>query len=338
MPRLPGVSSPLHTFMPLRTFLARATGALLLTLLALGTAIWLAATHDDMVQLPDEPVWRQPLPAAHPPAGMRFAVMRTGDSAGALEALVVNGGRWTVQRHPVQMAVLVQHPQGSFLFDTGLGTQVGRQFAANTWLDRQFFAYRPATPAVTQLKQAGWAPEAIGFIAPSHMHWDHISGLSDFPTATVRVLVEEREGAERGHAPGFLRSQFADVQRWQPLTMDSGPWLGFARSQDLFGDGSALLVPLGGHTAGQVGLVLSLPSGRRLLFTGDVSWTMEGLRQPADRSWLLRKVVHVDGDEAANQRVLQRLHQLMLAHPELELVPAHDEHVAAQLPQFPHLQ
>jgi glyoxylase-like metal-dependent hydrolase (beta-lactamase superfamily II) len=324
--------------MPHRTLLVRAAWALLFTLLALGAAVWRAATVDDMARLPDEPVWRQPLPAAHPPTGLRFAVLRTGESAGALEALVVTGGRWTVQRHPVHMAVLVQHPQGNFLFDTGMGTQVDAQFAANSWLNRQFFGYRKGVPAVTQLQQAGWPASRIGFIVPSHMHWDHISALSDFPAAAVRVLGAERDGAEHGQAPGFLRSQFAGVQRWQPLAMSDGPWLGFERSQDLFGDGSAVLVPLGGHTAGQVGLVLSLPSGRRLLFTGDVSWTMAGLRQPADRSWLLRQVVHVDGDEAANQRVLQRLHQLMQAHPELELVPAHDEHVAAQLPQFPHLQ
>jgi hypothetical protein len=97
----------------------------LLTALCFGT--WRAATVQDLPTLPDEPVWHQPLPAAHPPAGLRFAVMRTGETAGTPEALLVH------------MAVLVQHPHGSFLFDTVQGTQVTHQFAANTWLDRQFF-------------------------------------------------------------------------------------------------------------------------------------------------------------------------------------------------------
>jgi glyoxylase-like metal-dependent hydrolase (beta-lactamase superfamily II) len=306
--------------------------------MALCFATWRTATVQDLPTLPDDPAWRQPLPAAHPPAGLRFAVMRTGETAGTPEALLVTGGRWTVTRQLVHMAVLVQHPQGSFLFDTGLGTQVARQFAANTWLDSQFFAYRPLTPAVTQLQQAGWSPERIAFIVPSHMHWDHISALSDFPQVPVMVSAAERQGAEHGQAPGFLRSQFAGVRQWQKLPLSSGPWMGFPQSQDLFGDGSAVLVPLGGHTAGQVGLVLSLPSGRRYLFTGDVSWTMAGLRAPADRSWLLRQFVHVDGDTHANQLTLLRLNQLMRAHPELQLVPAHDEQVAARLPQFPNLE
>jgi glyoxylase-like metal-dependent hydrolase (beta-lactamase superfamily II) len=169
------------------------------------------------------------------------------------------------------------------------------------------------------------------------MHWDHVSALSDFPQAPLLVRDAERQGAEDGRAPGFLRSQFASVRYWQTVPLSSGPWMGFPQSQDLFGDGSAVLVPLGGHTAGQVGLVLRLPSGRCYPFTGDVSWTMVGLRTPADRSWLLRHVVHVDGDTHANQLTLLRLHQLMRAHPELQLVPSHDEQVAAQLPQFPNL-
>ncbi len=315
----------------------RALGAVIFTLLLATAAIWRAATLDDMPRLPDEPAWREPLPAARPPAGLRYAVLRTGESRGALEAFIVTGGRWTAWRRPVQMAVLVQHPQGSFLFDTGLGERVGEQFAANGWLDQQFFAYSVFKPAAAQLQAAGWGTGAVKFIVPSHMHWDHVSGLPDFPQAEVLVRTDERSGAEHGHAPGFLQSQFAGVKRWRFLPFDSGPWMGFAQSQDMFGDGSVVLVPLAGHTAGQVGMVLSLPGGQRLLFTGDVTWTEDGLKRAADRSWLLRRLTHVDGDPAANQQVLQRLNQLMRAHPELKMVPAHDEFVAASLPQFPHM-
>jgi glyoxylase-like metal-dependent hydrolase (beta-lactamase superfamily II) len=278
---------------------------------------------------------RAPLPPAHPPAGLRFSVVPTASSRGALEALIVAGGSWWRQRQPVQVAILIDHPKGTLLFDTGLGRQVDAQFAVNTWLDRQFFAYGDVHPAVDQLAAAGWPASRIRMVLPSHMHWDHVSGLPDFPDAEVWVSAAERAGAEHGAPPGFLRSQFAGVRHWRELRFDGGPWLDFPASHDVFGDGSVVLVPLAGHTAGQVGLCLSLPSGQRYLFTGDVTWTREGIERAADRSWLLRRLVHVDHDARENQQAIVHLHQLMRAHPELTLVPAHDEHLIATLPRFP---
>jgi hypothetical protein len=91
----------------------------------------------------------------------------------------------------------------------------------------------------------------------------------------------------------------------------------------------------GEHTADQVGLALSLPCGRRYLFTGDVTSAMVGLRAPADRSWLLRHVLHMDADKNAKQQALLQPPQLMRVHPELRTVPAHGEQVATHLPSFP---
>ncbi|MGE5451104.1 MAG: MBL fold metallo-hydrolase [Acidobacteriota bacterium] len=277
-------------------------------------------------------------PPAQPPESLAFSMIHTGHSEGVSEALVVGGGRWLTRRFPSQSAVLIRHPRGNVLFDTGLGRHVQEQFAANTWLDRQFFAFVAGQPAADQLQAAGWRPQSIGLIVPSHMHWDHVSGLPDFPDATVMVPAVEREEAARGHAPAFLRSQFEGMKQWRDLTFDQGPYMGYPASRDLYGDGALVFVPLSGHTAGQVGLFLTLPSGRRFFFTGDVTWTMEGFVKPADRSWLLRQLVHVDHDEAQNQAAILRVHQLMKRYPTLTVVPAHDENVLQRLPRFPHFQ
>lgn len=278
------------------------------------------------------------LPEAHPPQGLGFSVLQTARSNGAQEAMIVSGGNWFKHRRPAQAAVLVRHPRGLFLFDTGLGRHVDEQFAVNTWLDRQFFGYGEVNPAADQLSKAGWQPERIQMIVPSHMHWDHVSGLADFPQATVWVTREEREHAEHGHAPGFLHSQFDGVQHWHELQFTQGPYMGFARSLDMFGDGAVVFVPLSGHTAGQVGMFLTLPSGKRYFFTGDVTWTIEGLRDKADRSWLLRQILHIDQDEAANQACIVQIHQIMQRFPQLTVVPAHDENVLQGLPHFPTFQ
>lgn len=275
------------------------------------------------------------LPAAQPPQGLAFSVLKTSESNGAPEAFIVAGGSWLQYRHPVHTAVLVKHPQGTFLFDTGLGRQVAQQFGANTWLDRQFFAYGPVNPVADQFEKAGWAIDSVKMIVPSHMHWDHISALTDFPDTPVWASTTERDHARQGHAPGFLQSQFAGVKQWHDLSFKPVAYLGFAASLDMFGDGSVVLVPLSGHTAGQIGMFLNLPSGQRYFFTGDVTWTIEGLQWAADRSWLLRQLVQVDHDEPGNQRAIGHIHQIMQRFPELIVVPAHDENVFKRLPHFP---
>jgi len=319
----------------------RRLGGVLLALVA-ALALGAAALHvlDAPVPLGPEPAGlADPLPPARPPADLAFSVLQTGVSDGAAEALIVGRGRWTVHRRPSQSAVLVRHPSGTMLFDSGLGRQVDAQFAVNGWFHRTMFGYRRAghRPVVDQLEAAGWDPAQVRAIVPSHMHWDHVSGLPDFPDAEVWVTPQEREQASHGHAPAFLASQFAGVTRWRDLRFDGPPVLGFTASHDVFGDGSVVLLPMGGHTAGQTGLLLRLPSGGTYLFTGDVTWTIEGVTQASDRSWLLRHLLPLDHDEAANRAVIAHLHQLSLRHPGIHLVPAHDEHVLATLPAFPAL-
>ncbi|HSV53278.1 MAG TPA: MBL fold metallo-hydrolase [Burkholderiaceae bacterium] len=278
------------------------------------------------------------LPEAKPPQGLSFTVFETSRSAGTLEALIVGGGSWLTLRQPVHMAVLVRHPAGDLLFDTGLGRNVAQQFAVNSWLDRQFFGFKDVNPVVEQLARHGLPARSISLVVPSHMHWDHISALPDFPEAQVWVAKAEREQAAQGAAPAFLASQFAGVQNWRDLTFNGPAYLGFPASRDVHGDGSVVLVPLSGHTAGQVGMFLNLPSGQRYFFTADVTWTLDGFQRPADRSWLARAMVHLDREERANQAVIVQIHRLMKAHPALKIIPAHDERVAKALPRFPAFQ
>lgn len=152
-----------------------------------------------------------------------------------------------------------------------------------------------------------WRAASLMAIIPSHMHWDHVSGLADFPDTDVWVQPAEREHAAQGHPPAFLQSQFSGVKRWRELSFLPTPYLGFAAQRDVFGDGSVVLVPLAGHTAGHVGLFLNLPSGRRYFFTGDVTWTLEGLQRPADRPWITRNAVKLDHDSTGNRRAIPAL-------------------------------
>ncbi len=95
------------------------------------------------------------LPEAQAPAGLRFALIKTGEAT-TLEAMVVADGGLFRPTRIGHIAVLVEHPQGRFLFDAGLGTQVDQQFGKEmSFWAKPIFAFKHVNPAITQLQAAG---------------------------------------------------------------------------------------------------------------------------------------------------------------------------------------
>ncbi len=267
---------------------------------------------------------------------LRFSYIQTGTSAGAQEAMVVASGSWFTRRTLSHGAILVEHPAGSFLFDTGLGQSIDGQFQENPWWAKQLFAYKNVVPARAQMAAQGYDVRRLMAIVPSHLHWDHASGIVDFPGVPVWIQPQELAAARLGGPPSFLAAQIGNLEiRWKEYTLIDPPFLGFDRSLDVFGDRSVVLVDLSGHTAGQVGLYLELPAGERYLFVGDATWTVKGVRDNSPRPVFVSWLVDVEHDKAASDAVITQLSALMKKDPALVIVPAHDELIAAKLPLFP---
>lgn len=121
-------------------------------------------------------------------AEMRVALLRTS-GVETLDALTVDGGSW-VRRVPLShTAVLIEHHAATLLFDTGLGRDIDAQFRADMpWWAAPLFAYQKVVPARDQLDAAGIRVDRILL---SHAHWDHASGLVDFPEVPVWAPYEE---------------------------------------------------------------------------------------------------------------------------------------------------
>jgi glyoxylase-like metal-dependent hydrolase (beta-lactamase superfamily II) len=263
-------------------------------------------------------------------ADVRFALIRTAQQE-TPEALTVAGGEWTRTVLINHVAVLIQHPRGTLLLDTGLGRQVDQQFNGEVpWYARPLMGYGPVTPARDQLQAAGIRIERILL---THAHWDHVSGLVDFPGVPVLAPQPEIDFSRNARPPAVLPGQFAHGVDWQPLRFDDKPFMGFAQSLDLYADGSLVAVPLQGHTPGSIGLFVTLADGRRFFFTGDTSWRLQGFSQPAAKNWLASRLA--DFDREATLAQLHKVHALMQAHPQLQVVPAHDEEVQRELGYFP---
>ena len=264
---------------------------------------------------------------------VRLSILKAGKMP-AKQAFAYRGGSWSGPYENGMAAILARHPQASFLIDAGFGANVDQHWQTIPWLMRQLSSYVKETPAAAQLQQNGIALDQIKFAIITHSHWDHVSGLEDFPGLLVRMPTAELQFIRDRKMPGLI-DKMIDKLNVQTFDFTGGPYENFDKSLDLFNDGSVVLVPLPGHTTGSTGVFVNLHSGKRFLFTGDLTWALEGFELPAERPWLARRLV--DYDEAEVRRSIIKVHLLLRKYPDLIVVPAHDRRVhdrIASLPRF----
>ena len=267
---------------------------------------------------------------------LRFSVLKTAESSGSLEAMVVDEGSWFTIRNLVHTAVIVRHPKGDFLWDSGIGKEVSTQMEVFNFFESQLFSINNVNPAREQLEASGYNVNKLMAIIPSHMHWDHASGLEDFDNTPVWVPSKSLVEARKGKPPAFVQSQFdREDLNWHDLKLLNEPYMGFNKSLDIFNDESAVLVDLSGHTEGHLGLILTLASGKQYFFIGDTTWALKGIEENKSRPWITETLVGVDSDIKKNAKVIKKIHQLSKQNPSLYIVPAHDELQLKHLPNFP---
>ncbi len=265
--------------------------------------------------------------APRPPADMRVGVLHAGRMA-SQAALAYRGGAFEDRVFGMDV-VIVEHPAGTLLFDAGFGRNLAQHAKTLPALVRRVSQLTPETAVVDQLAGASVALDRIKGVVLTHAHWDHVSGLDDLRGLPVWITQAELDFIRSGHPATRLARDLGALD-YRVYGFDGGPYWGFARSHDVFGDGSVVLVPAGGHTPGSIVAFIHAPDGRSYALIGDLAWQREGVEQPAERPWLSRQLV--DEDAAAVRALLARIHLLQRAVPHLTIVPAHDRRVMQTLP------
>jgi N-acyl homoserine lactone hydrolase len=269
------------------------------------------------------------LPTSSPPGEMQLFQLPTGvthRSAG----FAYRGGSFRDERDFTMTAVLVKHPKGDLLIDTGFGRNIDAQFRTMPLFFRAVTSYEKQKPAINQLTGAGYDLEKLRGILITHAHWDHTSGFPDFPGVPVLVTPEENRFIQNGGwITDVARSGNA---RYEEYTFEGGPYLGFPRSHDLYGDGSIVIVPAGGHTPGSVVVFVNSPKQGRFAFVGDLVWQTEGITLREERPWLPRTLADVEPPVV--RASIQKLAAMHARFPEITLVPAHDARAFGTIPML----
>lgn len=176
------------------------------------------------------------------------------------ERTLVDGGSTDPLRIPIP-AWLVRHQQGDVVFDTGLMPALADDPGALGRYAKYFSAEMTAGDSVAaRLGDHDVDPDGSMTVVLSHLHFDHVGGLSALPNARVVVHADEWGVAQSGD--GTYDRELYDLGH-DVLTVDG--------AHDLFGDGSVVTMPTPGHTCGHQSLRITNDDGVTIL-TGDACY------------------------------------------------------------------
>ena len=278
-----------------------------------------------MSPLPVPSAWAEPLPEAAPPSDLAIYQLPTGTYE-TRAAFAVQGGSFRDKRHFAATAILVQHPKGDFLIDAGFGSDVAAHVAAQPRIQRA--PYQATKTVSEQLDASGYDRSRLLGVLMTHSHWDHVSGLAELQVPIWTNSGELHYAAENPDGKVFRTvSAGHEIHEYE---FNGPPYLGFPASFDVYGDGSVVIALAGGHTTGSVVIFVTVPSGQRYAFIGDLTWQLDGIRRRAERPWLLRKLA--DSDTGQVRRGLLRV--IALAGL-MQIVPAHDRDAYDAIPHLP---
>jgi len=231
-------------------------------------------------------------------------------------------------------AYLIEHPkEGLILVDTGINRYQAHEHkeyykksrALSFVLGEDEYILPPEQELPAQIERLGYKCEDIKTIIMTHLHEDHVGGLRYFPNA--RVIVAQKEfGLLKNHVklffvfPLIYKPSVNMIKKWDPINYTSGPFHNFSASQDVFGDGSIIMLPTPGHDPGHSSVLIKM-DGYELLIVGDIMYTFRHL--DVDN---IRQVIY-GGKKVIEQQVnsIRLIRQLKKEMPHLVIVTLHDD-------------
>lgn len=189
--------------------------------------------------------------------------------------------------------VLMKHPQGNVLFDTGCHPSTVDD-AAGRWgpMAKAMVPIGSANDNVLAgLSDLGLKPADIDIVVNSHFHSDHCGCNEFFKRATLVCHRKELEAAQR---PDAVQKGYIPADWQHPMPTET-----IEAQRDLFGDGRIVLLPLPGHTEGTLGALVGLDRDGSFLLAADAV----ALKANLDREIMPRNTWNHDLAAASLQEI-----------------------------------
>lgn len=171
--------------------------------------------------------------------------------------------------------LLIETDDGLVLVDSGLGRDT---FAHPERMGPARFITRPERKdihtAIGQIEAMGRSGDEVSHVVLTHMDFDHIGGISDFPAATIHTTADEYDWA-------VVNPDFASKQRYSQKLWAHGPKMevhggrgdvwryGLTGTEVLPG---VTLIPMPGHTRGHAAVAVDAGDRGLLVHAGDAAF------------------------------------------------------------------
>ncbi len=178
---------------------------------------------------------------------------------------------------------LVEHPQGTLAWDTGVpfGPDAERTLAS-------------------QLAELGYSFGDITYVAMSHMHGDHAGNANAFRDSIWLAREAERAYAFSGATEGVgwgTPEIYSELEDSETIVIEGDD------DHDVFGDGQVVIVSTPGHTPGHQVLLVDLAETGPIVLSGDLYHTAP--------SYELRRVPTFNVDAAQTRASFEKLDALL---------------------------
>lgn len=214
--------------------------------------------------------------------------------------LMWNIGSGTPVRIP-SYGVLVEHPDGLFLFDTGFDLE-----HTNRVLPFELPEQTPQQTIPAQLELCGYETRDVKTLVNSHLHFDHVGGNRFLTEATT--VVHEEELAQARNCQPFERLGYSDQSFDHPK----------AKFETISGDVEIAkglwLFETPGHTIGHYSLLVRPDSGKPMLFAFDTVYSQEAYEKEIQPGFHIDPVAGVQSIKRVKQVAQETGADVFLSH------------------------
>ncbi len=219
---------------------------------------------------------------------------------------------------------VIEHPEGVIVVDTGESLRAitdenyfncdpGTQFFYSSFLR---FVVRPEEEVTAQLTALGINPSDVRWVIQTHLHSDHMGGLSKFDQSEMilsNIDYPSSVGTLACHYEPWMSPTFS--------TFDGEELAGLGRAMPITQAGDVMVVQTPGHTEGHQSVIYR-ETDRTFFFAGDTSFS--------ETQMLEQGVAGIAMQPSGMRQTLANIRTYAESHPTVYL-PSHDPDLRTRL-------